>query len=360
MRLTGILSETWRNYVRGASHPLALALAVFAVIVIPAELEMSTTADLIHRTRDYEQAYASTYLINAPAGIDPTGCEKLATTGLVSAAGALRTDRSVSLTVLPAQNLPVYGATPGFLHLVGISPDVARATGAVAVATELWDTLRPPGHSQRPTDPVPIPPLTIADAYPWPADGRTPTLGSAVLAPTPPVGPFDQCWARAEDPTTDPRWLLPAVLLPGTDANQVRQAQVNLTLGQLLDTPTQFTTRPTQRAPYIAALATLLLAAVATWTRRIHIADTRELGLPTLSSIIAQNLEALTWALTGTALAIPALFWRAHHHSPPDQHDLINLTIPILTATLTTTLLATTLTTLLSRRRPVTDHLRTR
>lgn len=359
MRLQSVLAECFRNYVRGSSRALPLALVMFAIIVTPAELEMSTAADLTARTRQYELAGASTYIINAPRSVNAAACDALTGTGAVSAAGALRTDIPVALDVLPAQDLPVYKATPGFLTLAGLPEGTATHPGAVVIARSIWDSVRGPEDDDPPTG-RDLPPLSVATVYEWPVDGRSQSLGSAVLAPSPGTEPFDQCWVRAADPTTDPRWILPGTLEPVVDPNQVRVAQLNPTLGQQLNTPDQFAARSSQRAAQIAGLAAFLLAASAVWARRVQIGAAREFGMDPLTAVTSQSLEAAAWWLTGVVFAAPVVIWRAHLLSTADQSDLLQLVTPILAATMAGVISGTAAITLMTRRRSVTDLLRTR
>ncbi|MEO7069717.1 MAG: hypothetical protein ABI131_04410 [Nostocoides sp.] len=366
MPLASVTSEAWRNLCTGTTRALALAVALAASLTVLLWADVGAAASLASKVDAYVATGASTYTLTSVDNIDGRACDRLVTSGVVGAAGAIRSADEVQFAVLPSNPVAAFAATSGLLELIAPhrpSPGSAGVYLSPALRDTLAPTLPGPGtvSAASTVTPVSVAPVTALGVYPWPDDGRPSQLQYAVLAAAPATGTFDQCWVRAVEPTLDPSFLLRSTLLrTPTDPSDAQIAQLNPRLGRSLTAATDFDTRPT-RLSWLAGLGVgLLLSAVGLWLRRLELANAREVGVPALSQLMGILLETLAWALAAAVLATPALLVRASTGAADGRSALAQVGLPVLLAGVFGALLGAVAARLTLRRRPVTAYLRTR
>lgn len=356
MSLRSTISEAWRNLATGTTRALSAALALTLILAALAELEIATTGALVDRVRAFVAAGASTYVISADDNIDAAACSRLAVTGVLDRAGALRVAAPVTLTAMPWSPIQMMEVTPGLLDLIAPTRREPAGQGVYA-STDLADTIAPLANSRT----VSVPPMTVLGTYAWPDDGRPAPLQYAALAPAPATGAFDQCWARATDPTVDGSYLLRSVLIrTPSDPTQVTLTQLNSSLGAKLTARDDFTVRPSRWAWAAAALGGLLLSMVLVWLRRVELAAGRAVGVPLASQLLGALLEAGVWSVAACLLSAPYVLMRANAVAASDQTWVALLAVPIGLGALCGVAIGTLLAVALVSRRPVEAYLRTR
>lgn len=351
MRTREVVREAGRNIASGTTKALALALAATASGCLLAEVELNTTAQLLTKTDHYIAAGGSTYLIEAPGRIDGAVCDALVSTGRVQAAGALRRGTPISVSALPANPLPTFETTAGWWKLQQLPADAT-----IAVSDETAEVIAPAlatGH------PVVVDGHSIDARFAWPDDGRRTTLGYGVVTRTS-DGTFDECWARAADPTADLGGLLGGALIPPIDSqNPPQRSQLNPRLGPLT-TFTDAPARPSRYAWTIGLLMGALLAWVGVRLRAVEHAHTRAVGVPSSAQLLQGGIEALAWAGTGALAASGYAAVRALTLAPAHWAELAPLgwVAPLALAGACT--LVTPLALLWVRRKPLDHYLRSR
>jgi hypothetical protein len=362
MPLTSIASEAWRNLCTGTARALGFAMALAAGLGMLIWADVSSASAGTSKVYDFVAAGASTYTVTSEGNVDGAACERLAGTGYVSRAGALREAGSVRLAMIPSTPVSIYEATPQLLNLlvpdrprpdragVYLSPGLANAVAPdLGLSTSVGTST-----SRR------LAPVDAIGVYPWPDDGRPASLQYAMVGATPPGGTFDQCWVRAADPMSDPSFLLRSALVRSpTTAAEAEVAQLNPSLGTTLSAAADFRTRATRLAWVPAVFLGCLLGAASIWLRRLEIANAREVGVAGGSQQAQTLLETASWALAGLLLAAPAAAIRASQQHT-DRVDLATVAVPILLAGLVGAVMGSAGITAWLRRKPISEYLRTR
>ncbi len=360
--LAAVVSEAWRNVCTGTTRALTFSIALAATLGVLVWIDVSETAVLSAEMHTYVAAGSSTYTLVSDANIDGAACERLVSSGYVDAAGALRGGGDVRLHILPSNAVNVYEATPGLMRLIAPDrwhPDAAGAYLSPALAKAVAPVLSNP--QERPRSPLLVAPVSALGTYPWPDDGRPAQLQYAVLGTARPTGAFDQCWVRSVDPIVDSTFLLRSALLhTPTDPADAQVSQLNPRLGEAPTAASDFASRPTRLSWLVGLFAGALLAAVSAWLRRLELACSRELGVPTTSQLAGTLLETLVWACAGAVLCAALLVARASQADPADRGALVSVGLPVMVAGVVGAVGGSLATAGLVRRRPVTAYLRTR
>lgn len=293
-------TEAGRSIATGTSRALLLAATTAVLFGALAWWEVSTVAATQRDARAYVAAGASTYVLNAPGLIDPTACDQLADVAGITAAGALaRTAPDLIPIATPQRTLPLFAITPGMATLLGAPSGGMIATDVLAAQY---------GLHTRPILATATGDYPVIGAFPYPDDGRDPTLGYAVLAPGGSSSRYDQCWARVDPPDQGKQTLLYTAIASATGPDtHVTIGQLNPRLGTTSSTAADFRSRTSRWAPVIAALAGALLTLAILRLRRLELATARHLGV-TRSELLAQTtLETLAWAVPTTLFTLGAL-----------------------------------------------------
>lgn len=360
--LASVLSEAGRNLCTGTARALVLALVFASALGALAWVEVATAGNASKEVADFVAAGASTYTLTSTGNVDGAACEGLSETGNVDVAGAVRQTDGVRLEVIRSTPVPVYEVTPRLLGLFDLARANASAAG-VYLSPGLAEVVAPQLASlegDRKAGSQSLPPVNAIGVYRWPDDGRPTSLQYAIIAETPPLGAFDQCWIRATDPATDPSFLLRSVLLRDAGAGiEVELGQLNPTFGTTLSTKLTFATRPTRLAWLAAMVFGALLGAASIWLRRLEVASARDFGWAAGAQQLQSLLEALSWATAGLLLAAPALAFRASQEMT-DQRDIALVAAPILLGGLVGALAGVAAASALIRQKPTSEYLRTR
>jgi hypothetical protein len=356
MKPSTLLSEVTRNLSTGTTRALLAASVMAAALLGVGMTDLSATAVQIDEVRRFIAAGGSTWTITSANNIDPAICERLPSTGVIEASGALRSTSPVTFTVLPGGPMPAYDATRGLLDLIAPTRSQPNAAG-IYLSPDAAQALTPDAGPRAQA----VPPAVVLGGFGWPDDGRPSVLQYAALGAAPATGSWDQCWARGATPTDDPGSLLRSVLIrPPVDATDGVVAQLNPTLGERLASVEDFRTRPTRWAWIAAVLVGGGIGAVVTALRRVELADASELGIDARTALTGITLETMPWAVAGATLALPVILLYAHSSAPTDQGAVAALGIRVLVAGVVGACAGSAAITLWARRRGVDALLRLR
>lgn len=267
------------------------------MLIVAVLSDALTVSEMVRHADDFRRSGAAVATLASPAGIDGEACEALSGVPDVLAAGALRVEKPVTMTTLPASPLEHFETTPGLArvleatedgHGVYVSRDVASTLGA---------------HGLPLADGV----VPVRGVYDYPADGRRPGFGWAMLSPTTAtVQPFDECWVLTWPQRLDTRHLLLTTLDPGGDFDGEKQphlAQLNAKYGEVFTGTDRFRSRSTQYAPQYVFGAAMLLGFASILLRRVELASNLHAGMERAKLMAMMVTEVFAWAVPAIAAA---------------------------------------------------------
>lgn len=371
MRLTGVLSECWRNLVTGTTHACGFAMALMVVIVLLCGADLITITRIQKQVDDFVSSGGSTYIIEYAKRIDPTACESLSTLDGVREAGAVRqTSGKITFAALPSTGVPAFEVTEGAIDFFadstgGVSSGddgvaamrtADTANGAKRNAenahTGIWlsaETASP--LRAKAGESVALKNGGTADIsgiYQWPDDGRKSGYSYAVLEPVPTNGAerFDSCLVKAWPVPDNIESLLRLATVEDAVDSEERPVISRLNTSQSMDFDpvARYRQRITAWAPVIAAVVGSVLGGAAIWTRRLELASALHCGVPKYAVIAQIMMETFAWAACAIIMASPILAWIWSTNTTSDAAVLVDtmLRVPIgaLLATLGGTFLA--------------------
>lgn len=301
MRWRAILSESWRTLLTGTSRALLWIPLLTLVVAGAAVADVVEAHGVTVAAREYVAHGGSVSVLSAPGRIDPRACEALARVPGVRAAGALtQTEERVILAALPAAPVPLVRVSPALPRLLGAR--TIPAPGLLASDQVREDVPVTPGGIL-PTLDGEVP---VAGVFDQPEDGRSPSLGYALLAPDAGTDPFDQCWIDVWPQSEEIEHLVLTALTgvaPQGEAARVELRPLNPTLPARFDGRARFEERLSRFLPLVAGLVGLAVGAASVRMRRLELASNLHAGLRRgdLARIVA--LDTLAWLLPALVLA---------------------------------------------------------
>ncbi len=332
MRPDSMIREAWLNVTSGTARAFLLACVLCALSTGLVAADALVSVDLVRRAQQFQTSGAAIITVAAPQRIDARVCEALnEIPGITAGAMRPRPD-PMELTLLLAAPVAVYETSPSF-------PDVLRAAdrmpgGGAYLSSEVVDALG--GDSARPIS-TSQGSVHVAGVYDYPADGRRTGFGWAALIPvTPADSRFDECWARAWPLEPQLRQLLLTTVIgsPSVDAaSGVEVGQVNERFGDSFPGAQWYQTRISASAPAVGAALAMMLAVMATRSRRLEHSARLHDGAALTDLTAIALVESVGWITP--ALLISTLTGFALVSSIPidDRHSLQLSVLAITTAT---------------------------
>ncbi len=281
----------WAAFRKQGRGGLWMAIAV----AVLAWNSVANTA-LLRDAAAYQSAGASTFVVEAEAGVDGRRCEAATDLPNVEAAGAMRAARSqIRPAATPGVDLPTFEVTPG---LPGVLYGDATNRNGVFLSIQVSDALGLARNDGLATQDRTIP---IGGVFPYPDDGRHAGLGYAALRTVPATDAFDQCWVRMWPESDQVRSLVTASVVAETSHDQPPVvSQLNTTFGAEFHGDALFRERPSALAPFALMSATAAMGFVCVRLRRLELAAARMVGVRTLDQVHQLCLETAAW-LTAAA-----------------------------------------------------------
>lgn len=320
MRLRALGSEAYRNLAVGTSRAALLAIT-FAVLLAALTLaDQRTVAGIISDGEAFRRSGGSVSVLTARDAVDAAACERLASTPGVHAAGAIRQDATgLILRALPAAAVPSWEMSPQFPRVLG-----QRVSDGLMLSAELADQIGVTAGSSLVTEGR----LTarVAAVYPYPEDGRSPTLTYAVVAPVPPTGRFDQCWVEVWPTDVTTTALLRLALATDAPSDTAPTlGQLNTTRGETFDAAGLYGRRVTRHAPLAMLGLGFALGYLAVRIRRLELSSARHSGVRAGDQIAQIGLETTIWLVVSLLLAAPAAVFGATTDNDSDYRALLGL-----------------------------------
>lgn len=149
-------------------------------------------------------------------------------------------------------------------------------------------------------------PLSIGSTYDYPADGRRPGFGYALLAVSTDRSSFDECWVTAFPEVPNLRALLFTTMQAGEPAfnDKPQLSQLNQSLGASFDGYTAFGSRITRAAAPVALFISMLIGYIAVRVRRLQLASALHAGLDRTDVTALCLLETVAWAVAAAAITV--------------------------------------------------------
>lgn len=291
MRLAAVVSEARRNVASASARTLLLTAMTAAAFAVLATADTVATGQLAKQAAVYRDSGAPTLILNADDMIDGAACDRLSSVDGIAAAGAIRTAAEpLQPVATPGQSIPLEETSPGFAAVIA-----SRAKGGITVASDVAAqyTTRLPAHLATAVGDV-----IIGDTYPFPDDGRNPTLGYAALAPVAAdSGPFDSCWATIWPADPGKQVLLYSAITtsPPPDAD-ITITQLNPTHGTSFAGADLLAGHTTRYAPAAAAIIGVILTLGSARLRRLELAAARHLGVTRTALTCQILIETACWA----------------------------------------------------------------
>lgn len=324
MRVRSILSEAFRNLVSGTTRAGWLAAAVALAATATAVVDVGAITDIQRRAALFDASGASVRVVAAERQVAAASCEAVSRLSGITAAGAWRARRPVTLRAVAGNAVPAFEATPGLAAVLGVrGADRGDDGGGSALGPGVWlpaDLAQRFGVSVGGTLPTTEGPMRVAGTYVSPDDGRDTRFGYAVIVPVPVAGLFDSCWVHIWPATNQVDALLTtATDVAGENAQPVSLGRLNNNFGDRLDAYGDLVSRPTRLMALGGALAAFLIAGTATLRRRLEHASALHAGVPRSAQVGIVAVETVIWSTASLAVAAAAvvlLSWRTAPSEP--------------------------------------------
>jgi len=338
VKMASVFSEAWRNLVSGTSRALwfALALAIFGGGLGIADV--ATTGALISQANDYKASGAAITTLVAQGRIDGRKCALLSDIPGVTASGAMRSANNVKLLALPASPVPTKEVTAGFPQLLGFSLNTASPgifiSQEVAEDFDITPATIQPG-TKIDTDQGPA---AVAGVFDYPADGRRPGLGYALLVPATSDAAFDECWIASWPQSAEVRTLIRLSLTPdeaGSTNEQPLVTQLNSRNGASFDGSLRFEERITRLGGPASLLGGAILGYLFVRVRRLEFAAARHSGITFIDQATQIGVECSLVAVTAWTLCNPAITYATAVSTGPVSPAMLVIGLkPLLVTTI--------------------------
>ncbi|MBN6191423.1 hypothetical protein KZC56_05490 [Microbacterium sp. SSW1-47] len=318
MRAHALLREIIRNLTSGTSRLGALFFISTLALTVAVLSDVLTISRTVDDAIEYRGSGAAVMTLALPGRINGASCDALADTPNVLAAGAMRPEGKVTAGTLPGEPLDLYTTTPAFARVLGAEDGGSGVYVSTDVASNLGSTALPLTAGA---------PTPVRGTYPYPPDGRRAGFGWAVLSPTSASdGAFDECWVLSWPQRSDLRQLLLTSVTPAAAgaaaSEQPIVSQLNTKYGLTFAGSTEYESRITRYAPYLAALVGFVLSAMAVWFRRVEIASNLHAGASRGTLYLQHLIESVAWSLPAVAAAWMAGFLTATITAPTELPSL--------------------------------------
>lgn len=192
MRLTAILRETGLDLSSGTARAAFFSLALAVTVLLLGCADIVTVASFGREAQIFRVAGGSTFIYTMDGEIDSRACDALTEVAAVSAAGAVRRDRTeLSASALPGERIPVYAISAGFGGFRALGTPERDAD--VLASADLAGVL---GIHQGERISLTTGTPTVDEIFSYAEDGRQPGYGYSILLRDAMPSAFDACWVE--------------------------------------------------------------------------------------------------------------------------------------------------------------------
>lgn len=326
MRWSAVAGEAWRNVRSGTAltvQLVALIGALTAGVIGFGALDIMAIAE---RGAAYRASGANVLILQAPGAIDGAACEALNGTPGVQAGALRQAPRNLVSAVLPDSSVPTFEVTPGLANL--IMGGRQGSPGGVLLSAAAADTIGEGEVFASPSGDV-----AVSAVYEYPDDGRRTDLAFAVLVPTAPTAPFDECWAQTWPESPQLEALLRTSRIPSTSGEDSSTLlQWNGAHGTAFGGQAMFENRVSRAVPAVAALAAFVIAFAVTRLRKVELASARHSGVTLVDQLATLVIESAVWIAAVFVVAVPVTCVFLARSLPGDAAAYLQLgaTVPAL------------------------------
>ena len=327
MRLSGIVSEAWRNLVSGTARAGWLALCAALVVAGVTVVDVFFVADLQSRAARVHAAAADVRVLTVDGQqVDPKACRNL-NRAPNTTAGALRARDPITLSGVDAYPIPAWEATPELGRILGVADPSAAG---VWLSTELAGRL---GVGPGSTLATREGPMRVGGVFPSPDDGRDTRLAYALVVPITAQRGFDECWARVwpVNPEVD-ELLRTSTFTRPDDTKTIVLGQLNNNFGSRFSPSTEFDARSTRWIGWCGVAAVFVLGLVAARLRRLEYASALHARQRKVDQLATAGVEALAWSVCAVLLAKAAIVGVALAVAPSEALLVAGLPDPVIAA----------------------------
>lgn len=305
MKLTSSLSEAWRNVVTGTSRFTLWAIALAAMSSFICSMDGMSVRQIVIDAEAYRAAGSNVLLLSAAGGINGVACDSLGLVPGVIAAGAIRSSPAgLTVAALRATPIPLQEATPGMFQLLGAGEPEGPPPSFI-ISASLADQLGLHSGDELATSEGAA---HVDHVFPYPSDGRDPTLEYSAVAAVNASGLFDQCWVEMWPMNDNMKAVIAATVDSNASARiDIQTRQLNISNGATFDGQARFETRWSRFGMFAGLLFGFILGVMMIRLRRLELASALHAGVVRVSLEFQVVAEAVVIALTSVLLSVPII-----------------------------------------------------
>lgn len=298
MTASELASESWRN-IRTGSNRRAWGLLILAPVLLALiTLELVSLVGIESSSREYFESGASTYLLDAPGGVNGAACDRLRDVPGIAQAGAIReTSDPVIATKLLEAPIAKSEVTSGFSRLLTGSEE---SVGGIIASDDVTEAL---GGTRSYTIVSEYSPVRVDRTFSLPPGGAGSGLGWSLLQVADAASVFDQCWITTRPPS---RQLTDLLHLAETFIGPVAEGDGDPLSPEIIQTYTElgahytgiddFRHRPSRWFPLVAFLAGVGVAWLVTRVRMLELSAYLHDGWGRTEVALLLMLDSAGWS----------------------------------------------------------------
>lgn len=313
IKLREVIREAWRNTVTGVSKPIIAILVFVLTIGVIANFQAGAFTEANAEANKWRSQGSAVLVVDLAGAIDGARCHALAAVPGIAAAGAIRNGDEQTISALPSTSFSAKEATSGMQDVLRVHQIAAGSQGGLWVSEDLAQALGVSSTNGKKVSFASANDVPVTGVYPYPDDGRNPSLAYNLISVVPASGRFDSCWVEfwPENIGLESVLALPVMSadLPPDTPPQIQQ--FNSTKGLKFDPQDRLDRITTPYFALLGLLVGLVLGFGLIHTRRLEIAGALHAGVDKVSLVVQGMIEALLWVIPGVAALSAFLGWQA-------------------------------------------------
>lgn len=313
IKLREVIREAWRNTVTGVSKPIIAILIFVLTIGVIANFQVGAFTEANAEAAKWRDQGSAVLVLDLAGAIDGARCHALASVPGIAAAGAIRNGDEQTILALPSTSFSAKEATSGMQDVLRVHRVNADAPGALWVSEDLAEVLGVSSANGKKVSFASATDVPVTGVYPYPDDGRNPSLAYNVISVVPASGRFDSCWVEfwPENIGLESVLTLPIISV-GLSADTTPQIQqFNSTKGLKFEPQSRLDRITTPYFALLGGLVGLVLGFGLIHTRRLEIAGALHAGVDKVSLVVQGIIESLLWVIPGVVALAAFLGWQS-------------------------------------------------
>lgn len=313
IKLREVIREAWRNTLTGVSKPI-IGILVFALTIgVLANFQVGAFTQANADAAKWRTQGSAVLVLELAGAIDGAQCHALANTPGVAGSGAVRAGQEQTILALPSTSFSAKEATSGLQDVLRVHQVSSDSQGGLWVSEDLAQALGVTSANGKRVSFASALDVSVTGVYPYPDDGRNPSLAYNLISVVPPTGTFDSCWVEfwPENISLEGILALPVIAanVPAETSPQIQQ--FNSTKGIKFDPQDRLDRITTPYFAMLGVLVGLVLGFGLIHTRRLEIAGALHAGVDKISLVIQGIFETLAWVIPGVIVLSAFLGWQS-------------------------------------------------